>query len=135
MRVFVFRPESLPLDVGNEGILSSIVTSHKGYKVIIYSISSKLLLERAHLILGDKHLKDIPQLVYILDATSLFELSNDYSEFENLHLTKESRGYYSDWLISSNNYPKPSNVDIYDAPHLMVKMYAKYQSNKLLESL
>lgn len=135
MRVIVFRPESLPLDIKSEGILSSTVIPHKGHKIIRYKVDLKILLENAYGILGDRYLKDIPQLVYILNAPSLIKLSNDYSEFKNTHIDRNSRGYFSDWLIANSTYPKPRNVNIYDALDLMVKMYSEYQANKLLESL
>lgn len=135
MRVIVFRPKSLPLNINDTAIITAGITKYKKYEFIKYSVDFKIFLEEAYRFLRSEHLKDIPQLVYILDAPSLVTITDEHSVFNNLHIIKNNKGYFTDWLISNNKYFKPSSTDIVNSSDLLSAMYEEYQSNKLLESL
>lgn len=135
MRVIVFRPKSLPLNIKNAGILRATVIKYKKFEFIKYSVDFKIFLEDAYKFLSGNHLKDIPQLVYILDTPSLVTITDEHSVFNTVHIIKNNKGYFTDWLISNNKYFRPSSTDIVNSSDLLSAMYEEYQSNKLLESL
>lgn len=135
MKVFIFRPKSSPLPIPNLVNSSTSFIKYKDCEFVRYTLDLNTFIEHLPNIITKNNLRDIPQLIYIRELPSIFELSNAHPLFSNLHMLSESNGFYSRCLISNAKYTKPSNVDLGGAADLIARMYREYKTNKLMESL
>lgn len=135
MRVFIFRPKSFPLPIPDLSSSQVLFIKYKDCEFIKYELDLDTFMEGIHHFIDKSYLRDIPQLIYLRELPSIFELSDKYSRFDNVHMLSESKGYHTQCLISNARYIKPNNLDIGGAADLLAHMYREYKANRLMDSL
>lgn len=129
MRVIIFRPKSSPLPIPNLNDTQEVFIDHKDCEIVRYILDLDTFMGHIHHLISESSLRDIPQLIYLIDLPTIFNLTNEYSCFPNIHLLSESNGYYSRCLISNAKYIKPTNSYLGSAYDLMERMYREYKAN------
>lgn len=129
MRVIIFRPKSSPLPIPNLNDSLETFIKYKDCELVRYILDLDNFMGLIHHFISESNLRDIPQLIYLIDVPAIFNLTNEYSYLPNMHLLSESNGYFSHYLISNAKYIKPTNVHLGSAYDLIGRMYREYKAN------
>lgn len=131
MRIYIYRPKSSPLPIPNSVNSQESSIKYKDCEFVKYILDLDTFMGHIHHFISESNLGDIPQLIYLRDLPAIFNLTNEYSRFPNVHLLSGGNGYYSHCLISNAKYIKPTNINLGSATNLMVQMCREYRANKL----